>query len=165
MNVYIYIQQPSALRPRAFLQTANKVTTKKASRPTKQPEINQNSSPNQRKVVQNLLPEALLEGILGPCWPQKSVLEGYVGLKNRSWRASWGVLGPSWPQEPNKTPKGETMGLQGSPWDPQVGGQVGPKTDQVGTKWRPSWRLCRHVPSSLCPCGSKDPSEPHPRPT
>ena len=100
----------------------------------------------------------------------------HVGLKNRSWRAMLGSkiglggpLGESWsdlgPKSQSRPPKGEEMGLQGFPWDPQLGGQVGPKTDQVGTKWRPSWRLCRHVPSSLCPCGSKDPSEPHPRPT
>ena len=52
---------------------------------------------------------------------------------------SWAKLGPSW-------------------------SQVGAKLGQVGTKWRPSWRSCRLVPASLCPCASKDPSERHPSP-
>ena len=55
----VAIQRPAALRPRALKQAANKLTAKKASRPTMQPEINQNSSPDQRTMVQNLLPEAL----------------------------------------------------------------------------------------------------------
>ena len=43
-----------------------------------------------------------------------------------------GVLGPSWAQEPIKTPKGEEMGLQGPPWDPQLGRHFGPMLGHVG---------------------------------
>ena len=45
------IQQPPALRPKACVQTSSKLTTKKASRPTKQPRMNQNSFPHQRKTI------------------------------------------------------------------------------------------------------------------
>ena len=66
----------------------------------------------------------------GVCWAQKSVLEGLLG-------ASGGYLGPSWPQEHLKTPRGEEMGLQGSPWYPLLRGQVGPRWCQVGTMLAP----------------------------
>ena len=76
-----------------------------------------------------------------------------------------GVLGPSWAQEPIKTPRGEEMDLQGPPWDPQLGGQVGPKCGQVEAKWGINWLSCGLVHSSLYPSAHCDPAEPHLRPT
>ena len=108
------------------------------SSPSKQPEINQNSSPNQRKIFQKWLPEALLEGILGPCWPQKSVLEGYVGLKNRSWRASWGglgaILGPLGPKSNLRPPGVRRWASKGLPGTPYLEAKLG----QDGAKLGPS---------------------------
>ena len=83
-------------------------------------------------------------GLGGLCWAQKSVLEGLLG-------GSGGHLGPSWPQEQLKTPRGEEMGLQGPPWDPLLGGQVGPRWGQVGAKWAIIWLSCGLVHSSLAP--------------
>ncbi len=43
----------AATKPRKvlFLSSGDKLTTKKASKATKQPDINQKSSPNQRKII------------------------------------------------------------------------------------------------------------------
>ena len=86
-------------------------------------------------------------GLGGLCWALKSVLEGLL----------WG-LGAILAPRANQDPQGEEMGLQGSPWDLQLGGQVGPIWVQVGHNLGILW-TCALI------FVSNDPAEPHLRPT
>ena len=87
-------------------------------------------------------------------------LGAMLGSKIGLGRPLGGVWGPSWPQEPIKTPKGETTGIQGQTWHPQLGGHVGPRWGQVGARWAINWLSCQLVHSSLYPSAQHDPAEP-----
>ena len=80
---------PTAPRPRAL----GRLPTNQ--QPTKQPNSHQNSSKIDEKSSKNLFPRVSWRGS-----------GGHVGLKNRSWEASWGGLGAILGPRANQDPQG-----------------------------------------------------------
>ena len=108
---------------------------------------------------------------MGPRWPQKSDLEGHVGLQNRSWRASWGGLGailaprakqdpPGWDGGPPRTSLGPPSWTQNrSSWD-----QMAPKLATLSTcafgpraeNISKMWPKCKgRGPRNACPANTE----------
>ena len=72
---------------------------------------------------------------MGRCWPQTLVLEGHVGLKNRSWKASCGVLGPSCPKTQTRPPRVRRRASKGLPGAPKLESELDPKRTMLGPKY------------------------------
>ena len=77
-----HIVLPTAFGPPPLgLFTHIQQTSKQESQQTNKATRNQPKQlPNKQKIIQQSPPEVLLEGLLGSCWPQKSISEALWGI-------------------------------------------------------------------------------------
>ena len=110
-----WVRQPTNKQPtnqqtnKTTSQQSNKATSNKSTNKPTDQQSNKEMSKKTIKKRTEVTPKSEKNQERSTKMAPKSVLEGYVGLKNRSWRASWGglgaILGPlgrlwaaSWPK-------------------------------------------------------------------